>query len=194
MRSGGVASWGLGARWPLGRADERRAVGQQENPIASLKEQIEATQGHFSRIFLGGIPQLLNDDGAYLSFVCVFAGVEALAGFRYPDKENGERFREFIRGYFETQYHPFLNELWDLRNSLVHSFSPAHFVLCHHQSHRHFADNPPYLKVLNAEDLYAALVAASGRYFQDLREDSSLQALFERRAKSSKGGLLHIRT
>ncbi len=158
----------------------------------SLKEQIEATQRDFSRIFLGGIPQLLNDDGAYLSFVCVFAGVEALAGFRHPDKDNGERFRDFIGEYFEPRYHPFLSELWDLRNSLVHSFSPAHFALCHHQSHRHFTDHPPYLKVLNAEDAYAALVAASGRYFEGLREDSSLQALFERRAQSSKGGLLHI--
>jgi hypothetical protein len=158
----------------------------------SPADQIIETRRLYSKLFLSGIPELLNDNGAYLSFVCVFAGVEALAGYRYPDHKNGPRFRAFIKEYFEPRFHPLVAELWDLRNSLVHSFSPAHFALCHGQSHRHFTDHPPYLKVLNAENTHEELVAASSCYFDELAGRPDLQALFERRANSPRGGLLRI--
>jgi hypothetical protein len=111
----------------------------------TLTDEIQNVHHHFSGIFIGGIPRLLNDDGAYLSFICTFAGIEALAGYRYPNEgQNGERFRCFINEYFEPQYGLLADKLWELRNSMVHSFSPKHFALCHHQSDQHFLDKPPY--------------------------------------------------
>jgi len=156
----------------------------------ALGREIDNTHGHFAAIFVGGIPNLLNADGAYLSFICVFSGTEALAGYRYANiNSNGERFRKFLTEYFEPRYHQFTQQLWELRNSMVHGFSPRHFALCHHQSQFHFTDRAPYLKVLNAEDVYAAFVAAAEKYFQHLRADPSLQALFRRRVTADGGGI-----
>jgi hypothetical protein len=158
-----------------------------------ILEQIEKVHGDFSQIFIGGVPQLLNDDGAYLSFICVFAGVEALAGYCYPDeKQNGERFRRFICDYFEARYSEIAKQLWDLRNSMVHGFAPKHFKLCHHKSHRHFTDAPSVLKVLNAEDVYSAFVSATERYFTQLKSDPTIQGQFEKRLRDPDGGALQV--
>jgi len=156
-------------------------------------DEIENSHRRFSEIFLAGIPGLLNDDGAYLSFICVFAGIEALAGYRYSDvKGKGDRFRSFVTEYFEARYGPLANQIWDLRNSMIHCFSPKHFALCHHQSHLHFTDQPPFLKVLNAEDVYAAFVQASEKYFQQLKSDSRIQTLFHKRLTDPEGGGLYV--
>jgi hypothetical protein len=159
-----------------------------------LREAIRVTHQHFGEIFIGGVPRLLNSNGAYLSFISVFAGTEALAGFRYPSvKSNGERFRSFVIEYFEPRYQPFAEQLWGLRNSMVHSFSPRHFRLTHHNSLLHFAAAPPAVAILNAEDVYAAFVTASEKYFLHLNSDSSLQALFEQRLSDPDGGGISVR-
>ncbi len=159
----------------------------------ALNDEIENVHRNFSEIFIGGIPRLLNNDGAYLSFICIFAGTEALAGYRYADLQgNGQRFRTFITDYFESRYHPLVNQLWDLRNSMIHSFSPKHFVLCHHQSNLHFTERPPYSKVLNAEDIYAAFVTAADKYFQSLKTDTNVQTQFQRRLNDQRGGSIYV--
>jgi hypothetical protein len=158
-----------------------------------LSDDITNAHARFAEIFIGGIPRLLNRDGAYLSFICVFAGTEALAGYRYPNVTgNGDRFRSFLADYFEPRYSPVAQELWDLRNSMVHGFSPRHFALCHHQSQFHFTDRPPFLKVLNAENVYAAFVVAAEKYFQQLKTDAVVQASFEQRLTSQNGGSLYV--
>lgn len=48
------------------------------------------------------------------------------------------------------------------------------------------------LTVLNAEDFYAALVAASEKYFHDLKSDAALQASFMQRASDPDTGVLAI--
>jgi hypothetical protein len=149
--------------------------------LNDVRESIDATHRHFSSIFIGGIPRLLNSDGAYLSFIAIFAGTESLAGFRYRDDGNGPRFRRFVAQYYESRYEPLAGKLWDLRNSMTHSFAPRHFLLTHHQSHRHFAAQPPFVAVLNAEDVYAAFVTATEGYFRDLLGDTTLQDIFMQR-------------
>jgi hypothetical protein len=158
-----------------------------------LEDAVDYTHQHFGEIFLGGIPGLLNRDGAYLSFICVFAGIEALAGFRHPDRKNGERLRDFVTEYFDSRYHPVAERLWELRNSMVHSFSPRHFALIHHGSMHHFRTDPQGQVMLNAEDMYASLVAATDRYFAHLRSDSGLQGLFAKRLSDPDGGGLAVR-
>jgi hypothetical protein len=70
--------------------------------------RIEQTIGWFSTIYLGGIPPIITNDSALLSFVCVLAATEALAGYRFSDERNpGERFNQFVRTYFPPEYHPF---------------------------------------------------------------------------------------
>ncbi len=163
-----------------------------------LEKAIEGAHAQFARIYLGGIPRLLNDDGAFLSFICVCSGVEALAGYRHPDvKENGTRFKEFLREYFAAPYGSMSEQLWAFRNSMVHAFSPGqHFALVHHQSQNHFRTHrdksEAKLTVLNAEDFYAAFLVGAQTYFQGLRSSSELQELFRKRVQDAGGGLIAV--
>ena len=63
--------------------------------MQTVGELIEEVRTEFDRAYLGGIPGLLTEDGAFLSFVAVLTGTEALAGFVAPSLSNGERFRQF---------------------------------------------------------------------------------------------------
>ena len=118
---------------------------------------------------------MLNDDGAFLSFICVLTATEALAGFLSPKLAgNGARFKTFIQRYFPDPYPAQAEDLWKFRNAIVHAFSPRPYSLTHHNSHIHLKQHGG-LTILNAEDFYAALVSASKRYFDDLATDSALQ-------------------
>jgi hypothetical protein len=64
-------------------------------PHQDIGAEIESYRHHFDAMYVGGIPNLLNDSGAFLSFLAVLAGTEALAGLYRPSLATGERFREF---------------------------------------------------------------------------------------------------
>jgi hypothetical protein len=140
------------------------------------------------RIYLGGIPSLLNDDGAFLSFICVVSATEALAGFCHPTLGNGDRFKKFVEAYFPEQYKPLSSKLWDFRNALVHAFNPGPFVISHHQSELHFTTKDGQI-VINAEEFYAALVTATQEYFKALNASEEMQRSFLTRLADKKGGL-----
>lgn len=57
---------------------------------------VDHVHANFARIYLGGIPSLLNDDGAFLSFICCLTATESLGGFLEPTANNGVRFRAFV--------------------------------------------------------------------------------------------------
>jgi len=146
----------------------------------------------FNRIYLGGVPQLIRDETAFLSFVCMLAGTEALSGYLEPDNSspgaNGERFRQFIREHFPQEYRSLAGQLWDFRNGMAHGFSPRQFALTHHNSAAHLQRTPDSATVLNAEDFYAAFLAAARSYFTALSSSPELQARFSRRIDSRSGG------
>lgn len=155
------------------------------------EDLIDHVQANFSRIYLGGIPCILNDDGAFLSFICSLTAIEALAGFLSPQADNGPRFKDFVRNYFPDPYPVHADELWKLRNAAVHGFSPGLYKLTHHNSHIHFTKDDDRT-VLNAEDFYATLVTAASQYFNDLRSDTTLQAQFLERVNDPDTGVLVV--
>jgi hypothetical protein len=161
-----------------------------------MDQRITDVQGWFERIYLGGIPQLIQGETAFLSFVCMLAGIEALGGYRDPDSSgpaaNGPRFREFITAYFPAAYRLHASELWDFRNGMIHGFSPRQFALTHHNSRIHFKRATDGALILNAEDFYAAFLSASNGYFNDLSESPDLQAKFVRRLESPQGGTFAV--
>lgn len=163
-----------------------------DSASTKLLGDIEYVEEQFKRTFHDGIPLLLNDRGAFLSFICMVSGLDALAGYRFPDiGGNGIRFRRFVNEYFPKQYHDVLDDLWSFRNSMVHAFSPGPFALCHHQSHLHWAGMQHaggVMKTINAEDFYATFVQASSAYFGDVRSSQELQAAFRRRLANASGG------
>ncbi len=156
-------------------------------------DPIEQTLLWFSRIYLGGIPPIITDDSAFLSFICVLTAVEALAGYRYSNNnKKGERFKQFILDYFPPDYAALRNDLWKFRNSVIHAFSPARFALTHHHSERHFQSDSNNVLTLNAEDFYGALLTAAQKYIAQVRIDAALRELLLARLKSSDGGGISV--
>ena len=153
---------------------------------------IRMVHTNFSRIYLGGIPSLLNDNGgAFLSFICTLTAAEALGGFLKPNEGNGPRFKSFVHDYFPAPLNEQEENLWQLRNAAVHCFSPWPYKLIHHSSQAHLTIDGGQF-VLNAEDFYAALVIATKKYFDALRENSALRGAFEERANDPNTGVMVV--
>jgi hypothetical protein len=131
-------------------------------------------------MYIGAIPRLLNDDGAFLAFLAVLTGTEALAGMYAPNLGPGERFRAFVARFFPEEFTPLAESLWRFRNLMVHSFNPGPFALTFNQSRLHLTA-PNGVVILNAESFYSTLVTASAAYFRALADDESLQRNFVRR-------------
>jgi hypothetical protein len=160
--------------------------------MMAIADIITTVHANFSRIYLGGIPSLLDDSGgAFLSFICTLTATEALGGFLKPKEGNGPRFKAFVHTYFPAPLNGQGDMLWKLRNAAVHGFSPGPYKLTHHDSHVHLTVDGGQT-VLNAEDFYAALVAAAKKYFDALRGDAALQAAFAERAQDPSTGVLVV--
>lgn len=159
--------------------------------VMNTEELINHVQANFGRIYLGGIPSLLNNDGAFLSFICSLTAIEALGGFVSPRLRNGPRFKKFLTRYFPNPYQRQADRLWKLRNAAVHGFSPGPYKLTHHNSYLHLTTDGG-LTVLNAEDFFATLVIAAKQYFDDVRSDTALQAALLERANDPKTGVLAV--
>ena len=144
---------------------------------------------HFDQYYLGVIPRLLNEEGAFLAFVSMLTAVESLAGTYAPSLNTGERFRKFVSRFFPKSYGSVVAELWQFRNRMIHSFNPSPFAIVCHQSRMHLvvAGGVP---VLNAEDFYADVVTASREYFSALYAELELQQNFAKRVSDSDGGKL----
>lgn len=157
----------------------------------STDELVSHVHANYARIYLGGIPSTLNDDAAFLSFICTLTAVEALGGFFEPGKKNGPRFKAFILRFFPQAYHAHADALWKFRNAAIHGFSPGPYKLTHHKGHLHMTRDGG-LSVLNAEDFYTALVVASEKYFAELKNDAALQTSFMQRANDPDTGVLAV--
>jgi hypothetical protein len=148
-------------------------------------------RAHFDSIYVAGIPRLLNDDGAFLSFLAVLSATEALAGLYAPSHGTGERFREFVARYYPAGLKEDSIRLWQFRNAMVHSFNPGPYGLTHHTSRVHLtAGHGPTM--LNAEDFYAALLTASRSYFLELDKSPELQRCFAKRIGDADGGAMQV--
>jgi hypothetical protein len=154
----------------------------------SGKSDLESIRGWFNRIYIGGVPLLINDETAFLSFICSLTAIEALAGYRYPKGGPGKRFSQFIKDYFEPEYAEHSKNLWSFRNGMIHGFSPRMYAVTHHNSHLHLTRTPKGTPLLNAEDFYSALLVAARRYFADLFESKELQNHMRTRLQSGGGG------
>jgi hypothetical protein len=142
---------------------------------------------HFDQYYLGVIPRLLNEEGLFLSFVSMLTAVETLAGTYAPNLGSGKRFKTFVSEFFPDIYHPIVDQLWEFRNHMIHSFNPVPFLLVCHQSRMHLCPANG-VHMLNAEDFYADLLGASRLYFRALYSSPELQARFAKRVSDSDGG------
>lgn len=147
-----------------------------------LASPVHALRANFTRIYLAAIPKLLNREGCFLAFASCLAAVDALGSFGDFEHGNGDRFRKFVKEYFDEPYKPLAAPLWELRNAAIHSFSTERFALTVNACHLHLSTRERRT-VLNAEDFYAALVCAAGRFFNRLENDGTLQRRLEDRLR-----------
>jgi hypothetical protein len=154
----------------------------------ALLDEIDGYRQHFDAMYVGGIPHLMNEDGAYLAFLAIITATDALAGLFAPSKGTGERFRAFVETYFPPDHRPYAERLWELRNGVVHSFNPGPFFALTYHASRHHLKSPFGIVTLNAEDFFAALLSASSAYFEALLQEPDLQVNFQKRVKAKDGG------
>jgi hypothetical protein len=157
----------------------------------TTKEKIKVVTHYFDLIYLKGVPTMLNDNAAYLSFICVLTAIEALGGFLNPKFRNGPRFKEFVKRYLPDPYQAEADSLWDFRNAVVHGFSPGPYKLTHHQHKLHLKQDGG-CTILNADDFFDALESAYRQYFRELENDTALQEAFEERVSDPKTGILIV--
>ena len=70
-----------------------------------MDPKIDSALDWFRCIYLDGIPRLLQaNETSFLSFLCVVAATDALAGYRYTSATVGDRFRDFVTDYFPPEY------------------------------------------------------------------------------------------
>jgi len=154
-----------------------------------MSSDVSDFRAHFDSMYVAGIPRLLNDDGAFLSFLAVLTGTEALAGLYAPSQGTGERFRAFVGRFYPPGLRQDSEKMWRFRNAMVHSFNPGPYALTHRSSRAHLTA-PNGLTVLNAEDFYAALLFAAHAYFAELSVSAELQANFKKRTENPDGGAI----
>jgi hypothetical protein len=162
----------------------RRLILAMDN---SHRAQVDEFRSYFGDIYLRAIPRLLDESGTYLAFLSMLSAIDALAGLLAPRLGSGVRFREFVNSYFPADLRGRREDLWEMRNLMIHAFNPGKFALVCGQPHTHLA---PFgaATILNGENFYEALVAASAAFFDRLPEDEEMMDAFIKRVSARDGG------
>jgi hypothetical protein len=148
---------------------------------------IDHFRSHFDSMYIGAIPRLLDETGAFLAFVCILTAIDTLAGVWAPAEGTGQRFKAFVAEFFPSGLRERSEELWRFRNLMIHAANPGSFALVCGQSRLHLTAHGA-VTVLNAEDCYTALLSASQAYFAALQSDPKLVANFQKRVQDKDGG------
>jgi hypothetical protein len=159
-----------------------------------MTSKIEETIKWFRQIYLVGIPFLLNqNDTAFLSFVCVVAAIDALAGYRYDHPKVGDRFRNFVTSYFPPAYASHAANLYLFRCRLLHNFSPAYFSLVHASPGLHLKPSSIGDTILSDDIFFSDMSAAAQRYFAELHSSPELQGrMLDRLQNIQEGGAISV--
>lgn len=159
-----------------------------------MDPQLDSAHQLFNRIYLEGIPILLKqNETAFLSFLCVAAATDALAAYCYEIEDVGDRFRRFVERYFPEEYKAHAANLYLFRCRMLHNFSPAHFRLIHATAHAHLQKSEVGDYFLDDGSFFSHMREAAQRFFEDLRQDESLQVKMLARLRNlDRGGSIYV--
>jgi len=158
-----------------------------------MPREIEDAMKWFRRINLDGIPALLqNKSTAFLSFVCVVAAIDALAGYRYQSAR-GDRFAQFVREYFPDAYSQHAPKLYLFRCRMLHNFSPAYFSLVHKSPTLHLQLSKIDDTYLSDDSFFSDMRNAAEKYFAEVRSSSQRQTdMLARLNDIQQGGSISV--
>jgi hypothetical protein len=156
--------------------------------------KIQETIKWFRNIYLDGIPILLKqNETAFLSFVCVVAVIDALAGYCYQFPKVGDRFETFVTTYFPAAYRAHSHNLYLFRCRILHNFSPAYFTLVHALPKLHLNPSSIGDTILSDDVFFVDMSTAAERYFIDLSTNPQLQQyMLERLQNINEGGAITV--
>ena len=160
----------------------------------AMTPQIESAIRGFNNIILTGVPILLmQNETAFLSFMCSVAAIDALAGYRYTTNDVGERFENFITVYFTTAYASHAQKLYLFRCRLLHNFSPAYFTVTHANPTAHLTTSTIGGTVLSDDVFFSDLKAAAKKLFHEVQSDNSRQDVMNARLSNlERGGAIYF--
>ncbi len=162
-----------------------------------MAPEIEEAVKWFRKIYLDGIPVLLRQsETSFLSFVCVVAAMDALAGYRFKNLTRvGDRFSQFVLDYFPPGYSAHAAKLYLFRCRLLHNFSPAYFSLAHASPNSHLEASLIGDTTLSDETFFADMRSDSEKYFSDLQSMPQLRTNMLYRLKNlEEGGTISVLT
>ena len=147
-----------------------------------MTPDIQSATRAFRDAIIGGVPLLIDKpETAFLSFMCMAAAIDALAAYRYAGDDVGQRYRDFVQGYFPPTYAPHAGNLYLFRCRVLHNFSPAYFSLAHAQAALHLTQSSIGDYFLSDDSLYSDLKGAAEQYFSELSGSVALQSIMQSR-------------
>lgn len=154
---------------------------------------LAALQG-FRQIYLVGLPLMLQrNETAFLAFLCMVAGIDALSGYRFDIPKDQERFIAFVEAYFPADYKPHAEKLYLFRCRMLHNSSPAYFTVAHAAPAMHLGPSSLGDPVLDDGTFFSHFKQAAEVFFAELDFDSQLQqGMLARLNNIDRGGALFI--
>ena len=134
------------------------------------KEQlIQALDSSFIKVALEDMARALKENTNLAVFILGVCLIDALAGFRFGkteknDKKDGERFKGFV-GMYLTQYSA--NDLWDVRNGLLHSYTVQKYSFVNKKQNLHDKITNGG-RFMNDENFYNDLKTAYEKFKKDV--------------------------
>jgi hypothetical protein len=152
---------------------------------------LAAVQG-FRRIYLEGLPIMLQrNETAFLAFLCMVAGIDALSGYRFDIAKDQDRFVAFIRSYFPPEYTHHAAKLYLFRCRMLHNSSPAFFTVVHAAPAVHLGASALGDPVLDDGTFFAHFKQAAEKLFAELESNAALQqGMLARLSNVNRGGAL----
>ena len=158
------------------------------------KEQLlEDLDSSFSKVALQDIERSLAENTNLSVFILGVCLIDALAGFRFGketkyDGQDGPRFKKFVKIYLK-EYNA--NDLWDIRNGLLHSYVVKGYNFVNKKRYLH---NPTKQgeKIINDENFYDDIETAYQVFRRHILDDKNQGKILENVKKRLPLGLMKI--
>jgi len=144
------------------------------------KEEVKGVLYSLKEFALGDIRKSRKEDMLIASFILSFCFISTLSAYRYYRsrelKSDEEKFKYFIKEYFDSSYHPYADQLYkDLRSKLVHNYSAnKRFVLSDEQKDWHLVIKNSKI-FLNVDVFIVDVENAYSRYIRHLEESDEVK-------------------
>ena len=145
-----------------------------------VKKLVAEIDSSFNDVALVDINRALNENTNLAVFILGVCMIDALAGF-YGGKEkptndgNSDRFKNFVKKYL-AQYNA--DDLWEVRNGLIHSYAVEKYSFVNKKQHLHDAPSNGG-KFINDENFCNDLKTAYENFKKDILCSSEKDEIFK---------------